>query len=168
MSARSLRSLALRPRPRPLAWLALICAAALFAGVLAWGQVRVDAQIQARLQLQRQAASPVQPQPPPRDRLLQLNKAGLERLRAEMLLLNRDWNALLVSLVPQEAQTRLLSLDVNPINGAVRIAGRASTNEAVRAYTLALEQSETLREVRLIRLEGQEHGAVFEVTAQWP
>lgn len=166
MSANALRSLALRPAPRIRAWIVLVSAAVLAAGILAWGQSRIDARIQARLQLQRRAVSPVSP--PPRDRLPPMSKTGLDRLSAEMLLLNRDWNALLAGIVPQEPQTRLLSLDVNPMNGAVHIAGQAATHEAVTAYTVALERSETLREVRLIRLDGQAQGVLFEVTARWP
>lgn len=167
MSANALRSLALRPAPRTRAWIVLVSGAVLAAGILSWGQGRIDASIQARLHLQRQAILPVLP-PPPRDRLPPLSKEGLDRLSAEMLLLNRDWNALLAGIVPQEPQTHLLSLEVNPMNGAVHIAGQAVTHEAVTAYTVALDRSKTLREVRLIRLDGQVHGALFEVTARWP
>lgn len=167
MSASGLRDLAGLPRSRWRAWLLLAIGTAAASGVLGWAQHRLDQRLAAW------AASKPLPRATPAapaaaiDPLAGIDKAGAERLSDEVRMLNRDWPALLASIVPADRQTRLLSLDVNPANGAVIVSGQAPDHAGASAYTVQLDHGGLLREVRLLSVEGQAGGVVFEVSAQW-
>jgi len=167
MNASALRDLAWLPRSRWRAWWLLAVGTAVVSGVLGWAQHRVDQRLQA-LAASKPAPMPARPAArAPVDPLAGLDKTGAERLNDEVRMLNRNWPALLTAIVPSDRQTRLLSLDVNPANGGVLVTGQAPDHAGVSAYTVQLDQSGLLREVRLLSVEGQGGGIVFEVSAQW-
>ncbi|HEY0332303.1 MAG TPA: hypothetical protein VGC74_01120 [Stenotrophomonas sp.] len=167
MNASALRDLAWLPRSRWRAWLLLVFSTAAVSGALGWTQQRLDQRLQA-LAATKPVLVPARPAPSaPVDLLASLDKNGAERLNDEVRMLNRDWPALLTAIVPSDRQTRLLSLDVNPANGSLLVTGQAADHAGVSAYTVQLDQSGLLREVRLLSVEGQVDGVVFEVSAQW-
>ncbi|KAF1722237.1 hypothetical protein [Pseudoxanthomonas wuyuanensis] len=85
----------------------------------------------------------------------------------QLALINRDWNGLLASLVPADADIRLLTLDVDPVTGSVRVSASAATAAQANDYTALLQQRGQLRQVKLMALDGQPQQTIFEVSAQW-
>lgn len=167
-----LRDVALIPAPRRERWLLLCVVTAVACGGLLWLQLSLDARLTLVRETQAKQAQqdlrlltqPTVSQAPLSEAAL--SEAALEGLRAELLLLNRDWSALLSSLVPADG-VRLLALEVNPGSGAVRIGAQADDRAAVTAFVEALEKTEPLAQVRLLRVEQQVSDLVFEVDAQW-
>ncbi|WP_368564623.1 hypothetical protein [Pseudoxanthomonas sp. UTMC 1351] len=157
----------LRQPRRPGTWLAWVAAALVLAAALGWSQHAVD----SKLERQRKASQPLPKQAAAMARRAPaapaLNEAGRIQMVQQLALINRDWNGLLASLVPADADTRLLSLDIDPVSGAVRISASAATAAQANDYTVLLQQRGRLQEVRLMSLDGQPQQAVFEVSGQW-
>jgi hypothetical protein len=157
----------LRQPRRPGTWLAWTAAALVLATALGWSQHAVD----SRMERQRVANQPAPKRTTAPARKAPaapaLNDAGRIQMIQQLALINRDWNGLLASLVPADADTRLLSLDIDPVSGAVRISASAASAAQANDYTVLLQQRGRLQEVRLMSLEGQPQQAVFEVSGQW-
>lgn len=85
----------------------------------------------------------------------------------QVRLLNRDWVALSVLLVPMGKNVRLLGIDANPSNGVIRLSGVATTASAANDYVASLEGKPALDEVRLLELRRQPAGVRFEASAKW-
>lgn len=167
MSASNPRDLAWKTRPR---WGYLLLSSALaiaVSGLLAKTQHEVNRRLDLA-EVQHHVPQSIQTgKPKAHDPLDGLDNAGLEKVSNELMLLNRDWPALLASVVPQLPQTRLLSVEVNPANGSVLLTGQAPGHDEVSAYTVELDASGALQNVRLLDVESQNGSAVFEVSAQW-
>lgn len=161
------RDVSLVPAPRRGRWLLLCVVTAVGCGGLLWLQQSLDARLAVARDTQaREARQDLQRLTQPTVSQAPMSDAALEGLREELLLLNRDWSALLSSLVPADG-ARLLALDVNPASGAVRIDAQADDRAAVTAFVEALEKTGPLARVRLLRVEQQVSGLVIEVDAQW-
>ena len=106
----------------------------------------------------------VVPQPKQRD----LSAVGERQWGEQMALLNRDWSQLLNTLVPMDEQTKLLSVDVNPGTGVVRISGVTDAADRANAYAEALEaNAQAVSQVRLLTLKSNGKAVNFEVSASW-
>ena len=171
MSLKHLRDLHWHPRRGNGRLRAVLVAAALLVAVgavLEWKQGIDEQQAQqARrlLQAERMAASssPRAVQPTPR-----MSPAAVRQVNAQIALLNREWAALLRHLAPAGAEAQLLTLDVNPATGAVRMTGSADNAAKANAYAERLQRSAArLDNVRLLLLERKSAQVEFEVTAQW-
>ncbi|WP_369348347.1 hypothetical protein [Stenotrophomonas sp. JAG2] len=164
MSA-SLHDLALVAPSRLTRWAILAIVGVACSSSLLWLQWSLDGRLQEMEQAQP-SARPLHTAPPPTPAAPPLSPGAAESIRTELALLNRDWSTLLGALVPR-AGVRLLSLDVNPASGAVRIVAEADDREAVTAFAQGLEATAPLAQVRLLRIEQQVAGLTFEVDAQW-
>ncbi|MCD9026845.1 hypothetical protein LDO26_01260 [Luteimonas sp. BDR2-5] len=96
-----------------------------------------------------------------------LTEAALLQLSRQVGMINRDWSDLLESLVPQTDDVRLLSVDVDPFAGAVRLSGVGDSAERANAYSALLEERAVVGDVRLQSLEPSGARMAFEVTARW-
>ena len=137
------------------------------AAVLQWKQ-SIDGELAQQerrlLQVERlaAAATPRAVRPTP-----QMSPAAVRQINTQINLLNRQWAALLRQLVPT-SDVELLTLDVNPATGAVRMTGGARGAAQANAYAERLQRSSArLGNVRLMLLERKAERVEFEVTAQW-
>jgi hypothetical protein len=137
------------------------------AAVLQWKQ-SIDterAQQERRLlQVERLAAdaTPRVVRPTPR-----MSPAAVRQVNSQIGLLNREWPSLLRQMVPT-GDVELLTLDVNPATGAVRMTGAARDAALANAYAERLQRGAAqLGNVRLMLLERKAGQVEFEVTAQW-
>lgn len=153
-------------RGKRLLWAAAALAVSL---ALVWGQRSVEDSIQRQQAAARTSPVPAVAPGPARKspREPSLSEAGLAQMIQQLALINRDWNGLLASLVPADADIRLLTLDVDPVTGSVRVSASATTAAQANDYTALLQQRGQLRQVKLMALDGQPQQTIFEVSAQW-
>lgn len=97
----------------------------------------------------------------------QLSEVALVQLNRQVGMINRDWGRLLSTLVPETDEVRLLSIDVEPVTGVIRVSGASDSAERANAYSALLEARAVVGDVRLLSLERNGTRVVFEVTARW-
>ena len=115
----------------------------------------------ARRLVDKRAGRPIAPPPT-------LNATGQRQVVAQIALLNRDWAQLLQLLTPKSERVKLLTTDVNPSTGALRVDGSAQSAAEANAYAQSLQAREDLlANVRLLLLERDAGAIRFEVSAQW-
>lgn len=96
-----------------------------------------------------------------------LTEAAAAQFGQQVRMINRDWTRLLKSLVPETDDIRLLSVDVDPSGGTVRLSGASDTAERANAYSALLEKRAVVSDVRLLTVEPDGNRTGFEVTARW-
>lgn len=96
-----------------------------------------------------------------------LSDAALAQLGRQVELINRDWSGLLSSLVPDGSDVRLLGVEVDPGAGAVRITGEAARPRDANDYSALVQERGAVRDVRLVSMEPNGDGVVFELVARW-
>lgn len=129
----------------------------------------LDREIQAsEAQLDRVSQLTARKRVVPQTKDRDLSAVGERQWGEQMTLLNRDWSRLLNALVPLDKKTRLLSIDVNPATGVVRVSGVTDSAGRANAYAEALEaNAQGVSQVRVLTLKRSGQAVNFEVSASW-